>query len=199
MTTRIRDIVFSLMAVLLLSPLMLMLAITIRWQLGSPVIFCQQRPGKGGRPFYIYKFRSMNDHRDASGRSLPDDERLTRFGRLLRSSSLDEVPALFNVLKGEMSLVGPRPLLMKYLPLYTKEQARRHDVLPGITGWAQVNGRNAISWEQKFRLDVWYIDNRSFALDCKIIWMTLIKVFKRSDISERNSATMSEFTGWRER
>jgi lipopolysaccharide/colanic/teichoic acid biosynthesis glycosyltransferase len=162
------------------------------------VIFGQLRPGPGGKPFTPYKFRTMTDGRDASGRLLPDVERLTSFGRFLRASSLDELPELINVLKGEMSVFGPRPLLMQYLDRYTPEQARRHEVKPGITGWAQVNGRNAISWEEKFRLDVWYVDNWSLGLDLRIIWMTVLKVFRREGISAVGEATMPEFMGSRQ-
>jgi sugar transferase EpsL len=180
-----------------LSPLMVLLALLIRHKLGSSVLFCQQRPGLHAKPFNIYKFRTMTDERDASGNLLPDEVRLTRFGKLLRKLSLDELPQLFNVLKGELSLVGPRPLLMEYLPLYTSEQARRHEVKPGITGWAQVNGRNAISWEEKFQLDVWYVDHQSFWLDLKILWMTVMKVVKSEGISHQGHATMEAFKGSR--
>lgn len=167
--------------------------------LGWPVIFSQERPGLHGRLFRLYKFRSMRDLRDANGKLLPDEQRLTRFGRFLRSSSLDELPEFFNVLKGDMSLVGPRPLLVQYLERYTPEQARRHEVRPGITGWAQVNGRNALSWEEKFKLDVWYVDHRTFWLDIKILFMTLAKVFKREGISAEGSATAPEFMGTKEK
>jgi lipopolysaccharide/colanic/teichoic acid biosynthesis glycosyltransferase len=167
----------------------------IRRQMGSPVFFRQTRPGLHGRPFEMIKFRTMRDAVDAQGRPLPDAERLTRLGRFLRSSSLDELPELWNVLRGEMSLVGPRPLLMEYLPLYSPEQARRHELRPGVTGWAQVNGRNAISWEEKFALDVWYVDNRSLWLDLEIIWLTIRKVIKRDGISAAGEATMPKFTG----
>jgi sugar transferase EpsL len=163
--------------------------------MGSPVFFQQRRPGLGGRPFPIYKFRTMNQARDAQGSLLPDAQRLARFGRFLRSTSLDKLPELFNVLRGDMSLVGPRPLLMEYLPRYTLEQARRHEVKPGITGWAQVNGRNAISWEQKFKLDVWYVDNCSLWLDLKILALTVIQVFQRKGISAGGHATMPVFEG----
>lgn len=167
----------------------------IRREMGAPVLFSQTRPGRHGKPFKMIKFRTMRDAIDADGRPLPDAERLTKLGRFLRSSSLDELPELWNVLKGDMSLVGPRPLLMEYLPLYSEEQARRHEVRPGVTGWAQVNGRNAISWDEKFALDVWYVDNRSLWLDLKIIWLTLRKVVKREGISAAGEATMSKFTG----
>jgi len=189
------DIIVSGILLVLLAPALVMLALLVRWQLGSPVLFRQTRPGKDTRPFEMLKFRTMRDIRDRKGRSLPDAERLTSFGRFLRSTSLDELPELWNVLKGDMSLVGPRPLLMEYLPLYSAEQARRHEVRPGITGWAQVNGRNALSWEEKFRLDIWYIDNRSFRLDMKIIALTVAKVLSRSGIAADGEATMPRFTG----
>lgn len=192
---RFFDLFLTCSGLLVIWPLVLLLAVLVRFKLGSPVFFCQQRPGLNGRPFMMYKFRTMTDDRDSGGKLLPDRERLTRFGMFLRGSSLDELPELINVLKGDMSLVGPRPLLMHYLPLYSSEQARRHEVRPGITGWAQVNGRNAISWEDKFKLDVWYIDNQSFWLDLKILWMTFNKVFKREGISQEGQATMSEFKG----
>lgn len=189
------DLVAAASGLLLILPLVLILALVIRRNLGSPVLFRQTRPGRWGRPFMMYKFRTMADARDAAGCLLPDSQRLTRLGRFLRSSSLDELPELINVLKGDMSLVGPRPLLMEYLPLYSSEQARRHEVLPGVTGWAQINGRNAISWQDKFRLDVWYVDHRSFLLDLKILWLTFFKVFKREGISQQGQATMEKFTG----
>ncbi|MBT0653123.1 sugar transferase [Geomobilimonas luticola] len=189
------DVMTTFTGLLLCWPLVLILALLVRIRLGSPVFFQQSRPGQHGKPFLMYKFRTMTENRDGQGNLLPDSERLTAFGRFLRSSSLDELPELLNVLKGDMSLVGPRPLLMEYLPLYTPEQARRHEVRPGITGWAQVNGRNAISWEEKFKLDVWYVDNQSFWLDLKILWMTFIKVFKREGISQEGEATMSKFMG----
>jgi sugar transferase EpsL len=179
----------------ILAPVLLVIALLVRLKFGSPVLFRQQRPGLHGKPFKMFKFRTMTDERDAQGNMLPDSQRLTFFGKLLRSSSLDELPELINVLKGEMSLVGPRPLLMQYLPLYSPEQARRHEVRPGITGWAQVNGRNAISWEEKFKLDVWYVDNQSFWLDLKILWMTAKKVFIREGISQEGHATMEAFKG----
>ena len=174
---------------------MIILAFMIRCKLGTPVLFRQQRPGLGGRPFWLLKFRTMTEARDARGNLLPDAARLTAFGRFLRATSLDELPELLNVLKGDMSLVGPRPLLMQYLDRYTPEQARRHEVRPGITGWAQVNGRNAITWEEKFKLDVWYVDNRTLWLDIKIIFMTIWKIFKREGISQPGQATMEEFMG----
>lgn len=195
MLKRTVDLAFSSLGLLFISPLLLGLALLVRIKLGAPVLFCQQRPGLFGKPFKMYKFRTMTDARDAEGNLLPDWQRLTAFGKFLRSSSLDELPELFNVLKGEMSLVGPRPLLMEYLPLYSPEQARRHEVKPGITGWAQVNGRNAISWEEKFKLDVWYVDNRSFWLDLKILWLTVRKVFAREGIAQEGQATAEKFMG----
>ncbi len=192
---RVFDFVAALLALLLLTLPLLALAWLIRRNLGSPVLFRQVRPGLQGRPFTMVKFRTMTNERGPGGALLPDAQRLTPFGRFLRASSLDELPELWNVLKGEMSLVGPRPLLMEYLPLYTPEQARRHEVRPGITGWAQVNGRNAISWPDKFALDVWYVDNQSLWLDIKILWMTVRKVFLRDGISAAGEATMSKFTG----
>lgn len=195
MMKRLFDIFVAALGIILLSPIYLVLFIMIRFRLGSPVIFCQTRPGLYGVPFCMYKFRSMTNSYDKSGILLPDLDRITRFGLILRSTSLDELPELLNVLKGEMSLVGPRPLLMEYLPLYSPEQARRHEVRPGITGWAQVNGRNAISWEEKFRLDTWYVDNRSFWLDLKILWLTMKKVVVREGISQVGQATMEEFKG----
>jgi lipopolysaccharide/colanic/teichoic acid biosynthesis glycosyltransferase len=180
---------------LILAPISLILAAFVRAFLGTPIIYVQQRPGLHGRPFNILKFRTMLETRDNSGRILPDAERLTPFGRLLRSTSLDEIPGLWNVLNGDMSLVGPRPLLMEYLPLYSPEQARRHAVRPGITGWAQINGRNAISWEEKFDLDIWYVDHQSLWLDLRILCMTIAKVFRREDINASNEATMPKFTG----
>jgi len=185
----------ALTGLILLSPLMVLLALLIRLKLGSPVLFRQQRPGLHAIPFEIYKFRTMTDERDSCGALLPDEVRLTSFGKWLRKLSLDELPQLFNVLKGELSLVGPRPLLMEYLPLYSPEQTRRHEVKPGITGWAQVNGRNAIIWEDKFRLDVWYVDNWSFWLDIRILWMTAMKVVKSEGVSQKGQATMEKFRG----
>ncbi len=192
---RLTDIAVSAAALVLLSPLLLLLAWQIRRRLGAPVLFRQIRPGRNGRPFAMYKFRSMRDAFDENGRPLPDAERLTPFGRRLRASSLDELPELWNVLKGDMSLVGPRPLLTEYLPLYSPEQARRHLMRPGITGWAQVNGRNTLSWPQKFRLDVWYIDHFSYWLDLKILLLTVKKVWQRDGISAEGNATMPPFTG----
>lgn len=188
---------FMVAAVLLMIlwlPLFFLIGL-VRWRIGTPVFFRQQRPGLGGRPFEIVKFRTMTDGRDGQGGLLADEVRLTRFGRFLRSTSLDELPEIWNVLRGDMSFVGPRPLLMEYLPLYTARQARRHEVRPGLTGWAQVNGRNAISWEQKFEYDVWYVDNRSFWLDMKILWMTAIRVLRREGVSQQGHATMERFTG----
>ncbi|MFL1464662.1 sugar transferase [Marinobacter sp. HN1S83] len=192
---RMFDLFLSFFALGFLLPVILVVALLIRLKLGSPVFFRQTRPGKGGAPFQMVKFRTMLDAVDKYGNALPDNQRMTSFGGFLRSTSLDELPELWNVLKGDMSLVGPRPLLMEYLPLYTKEQYRRHEVRPGITGWAQVNGRNAISWEDKFRLDVWYVDNRSFWLDLKILFLTVKKVLFRDGISGQGEATMSRFTG----
>ena len=179
----------------ILAPVILIVAWQVKRKLGSPLFFCQTRPGKDGKPFQMVKFRTMLDAVDTQGNSLPDSQRMTAFGHRLRSTSLDELPGLWNVLKGEMSLVGPRPLLMEYLPLYSKEQYRRHDVRPGITGWAQVNGRNAISWENKFKLDVWYVDNRSFWLDIKILFLTVKKVIVRNGINGDGEVTMGKFTG----
>jgi lipopolysaccharide/colanic/teichoic acid biosynthesis glycosyltransferase len=193
------DLLAALSMLLVLSPVLLVLSWLVKVNLGSPVLFCQTRPGKEGVPFTMYKFRTMIDVRDDQGHLLQDQERLTHFGQFLRASSLDELPELLNVLKGEMSLVGPRPLLIDYLPLYSAEQARRHEVKPGITGWAQVNGRNAISWEEKFKLDVWYVDNRSLGLDIKILWLTMKKVVIRDGISAEGEATMPKFIGIQER
>ena len=195
MLKRLLDVSCSLIALFLLSPMLLVVAWQIRRKLGSPVLFQQIRPGRYGQPFKMVKFRTMRDAIDADGNPLPDSERMTPFGSMLRSSSLDELPELWNVLKGEMSLVGPRPLLMEYLPLYTREQARRHEVGPGVTGWAQINGRNALSWEDKFKLDVWYVDNQSLWLDLKILLLTVKKVFVREGISGAGEVTMSKFAG----
>jgi len=192
---RFFDLAFTIPVFILLSPLMACIAILVRAELGRPVIFKQVRPGICFKPFTIFKLRTMINACDAKGYLLPEAERLTRFGKWLRSTSLDELPELWNVLKGDMSLVGPRPLLMQYLDRYTPEQARRHEVKPGITGWAQVNGRNAITWEEKFALDVWYVDNCSLLLDLKIILLTIIKVIKRQGISADGEATMPEFMG----
>lgn len=192
---RLADITIAAVLLAALSPVLLILVCLIRRQLGAPVIFAQERAGLNGKRFTMYKFRTMRDASDADGRPLPDSERLTAFGHRLRASSLDELPELWNVLKGDMSLVGPRPLLTEYLPLYTPEQARRHEMRPGITGWAQVNGRNAISWPQKFRYDVWYIDHFSLRLDCRILLLTVKKVFVREGISADGEATVPKFTG----
>ena len=189
------DVLAAAIALLVLALPLLALAWLIRRKLGSPVLFRQVRPGLHGKPFTMVKFRTMTDERSPDGALLPDAQRLTPFGRFLRASSLDELPELWNVLRGDMSLVGPRPLLMEYLPIYTPEQARRHEVRPGITGWAQVNGRNAISWEHKFALDVWYVDNRNLWLDLKILWRTVLKVLVRDGISAAGEATIPKYTG----
>lgn len=189
------DLIVSIFLLILLGPVIVVLACLIRYFLGSPVFFRQVRPGFRGEPFEMIKFRTMLDAVDGEGLLLPDEQRLTRFGRFLRASSLDELPELWNVLKGDMSLVGPRPLLMEYLPLYSEEQSRRHEVRPGITGWAQVNGRNAISWQDKFRLDVWYVDHCSLGLDIKILLLTIKKVFIREGIHAEGHATVEKFTG----
>jgi len=193
---RIMDVIGAGAGLILCAPLFALVALLVKVGSPGPVFFRQVRPGLHGRPFIIYKFRTMRVAYDFQGRPLPDKERLTRLGKFLRSTSLDELPELWNVLKGEMSLVGPRPLLVEYLDRYTPKQARRHEVKPGITGWAQVNGRNAITWEKKFELDVWYVDNWSLWLDLKILWLTLVKVFKREGISSRGHATMPEFKGY---
>lgn len=195
MIKRLFDILVSATALVLLSPVIAIVAWQISRKMGSPVLFRQTRPGLNGRPFQMVKFRTMKDAVDVEGNPLPDSERLTPFGQFLRSSSLDELPELWNVLKGDMSLVGPRPLLMEYLPLYSPEQYRRHEVRPGVTGWAQVNGRNAISWDDKFKFDVWYVDNQSFWLDLKILLLTVKKVFVREGISADGHATMEKFKG----
>jgi len=192
---RLFDFVVALSGLCLLWPLLLLVAWLVRKKLGAPVLFKQLRPGLYGKPFTLYKFRTMRDEFDEGGRELPDERRMTSLGNLLRSTSLDELPSLWNVLKGEMSLVGPRPLLMEYLPLYNEEQNRRHDIKPGITGWAQVNGRNAISWEDKFELDVWYVDNSSLWLDMRILLKTVLKVLSSSDISQAGHITMPKFQG----
>jgi lipopolysaccharide/colanic/teichoic acid biosynthesis glycosyltransferase len=192
---RLIDILLSCLALLVFVIPLIVLAWLIKHKLGSPVLFRQVRPGFKGQPFQMVKFRTMTDTRGLDGQLLSDAERLTPFGRFLRASSLDELPGLWNVLKGDMSLVGPRPLLMEYLPLYSPEQARRHNVHPGITGWAQVNGRNALSWDDKFKLDVWYVDNHSLRLDIKILWLTVRKVLVREGISAAGEATMPKFTG----
>ena len=195
MLKRAFDIAASASALVVLSPVLAITAYKVKKELGSPVLFRQTRPGLYGKPFEMIKFRSMKDATDKEGNALPDSERLTEFGKKLRASSLDELPELWNVLNGDMSLVGPRPLLMEYLPLYNAEQAKRHNVRPGVTGYAQVNGRNSLSWEDKFKLDTWYVEHQSFLLDMKILWMTFLKVVKRSDISSNTSVTMEKFTG----
>jgi lipopolysaccharide/colanic/teichoic acid biosynthesis glycosyltransferase len=193
LTKRLFDLLFAGLGVIFLSPVYLIITILVWLNLGAPVFFRQQRPGYKGKPFYIYKFRTMRS--PVPGQSRTDEARMTRFGRWLRSTSLDELPELFNILKGEMSWVGPRPLLMEYLPLYNDEQSRRHDTLPGLTGWAQVNGRNVLSWQEKFALDVWYVDHWSFWLDLQIIWMTAWKVLKREGINQDGQATVEYFRG----
>ncbi|HEK1009055.1 TPA: sugar transferase [Pseudomonas putida] len=198
MLKRLIDISASLCALILLSPVMAVVAWNIRKKLGSPVLFRQIRPGLGGKTFEMVKFRTMRDAVDSEGNPLADAERMTAFGSFLRASSLDELPELWNVLKGDMSLVGPRPLLVEYLPLYSPEQRRRHEVRPGVTGWAQVNGRNALGWEEKFALDVWYVDNQSLKLDLKILFMTVKKVVVKDGISAEGNVTMSKFTGKRQ-
>lgn len=195
LSKRLTDLALAILGLVVLSPILAALALLVRIHLGRPVIFRQVRPGYRGRPFPNYKFRTMTDARDAQGKFLPDDQRLTRLGRFLRSTSLDELPELFNILRGEMSLVGPRPLLMQYLERYSPEQARRHDVLPGMTGWAQINGRNALAWEDKFRLDVWYVDHWSYVLDIKIMLLTIWKILKREGISQPGHVSAEEFMG----
>lgn len=193
---RLIDLSLSTVALISLSWLLLIVTVCLHFaNKGAGVFFTQERPGRHGRIFKVIKFKTMTDARDASGRLLPDDERITKIGRFIRSSSIDELPQLINVLKGDMSLIGPRPLLVQYLPLYSKEQARRHDVRPGITGWAQCHGRNAISWTEKFKLDIWYVDNCSFSVDMKIIAITIMKVLRRADISQQGRATMDFFDG----
>ncbi len=192
---RVFDLFVAVSLLLMLSPLFIFITCLVILLIGKPVLFQQERPGLNGKIFVIYKFRTMTDKVDHDCNLLPDEQRLGSFGRLLRSSSLDELPALFNVLKGDISLVGPRPLLVRYLDRYTPEQSRRHDVKPGITGWAQVNGRNAISWEQKFKFDLWYVEHATFWLDVKILFLTVLKVFKREGINQEGEATMEEFTG----
>jgi len=194
-TKRLFDLLLTIPGLLLVSPVLALTALLVRIYHGSPVLFRQLRPGYRSSPFYLYKFRTMRDLRDAQGELLPDEQRLTRLGQLLRASSLDELPELFHVLRGEMSLVGPRPLLMQYLDRYSTEQARRHDVLPGITGWAQINGRNALTWQDKFRLDVWYVDHRSLGLDVRILLLTFWKIFSQEGISQPGRATADEFMG----
>ena len=192
---RLFDLAFSIAGLILISPFLLLIATLVWVKNGRPMLYKQQRPGYKGKPFFIYKFRTMTDKRDPSGKLLPDSERLTGFGRFLRSTSLDELPEIINILKGEMSWVGPRPLLMQYLGRYSEEQMRRHDVLPGVTGWAQVNGRNALSWQDKFRLDVWYVDHWNFWVDIRILWMSVWKVLRREGISQEGHATAEEFMG----
>lgn len=195
LSKRIFDLTFALIALVILSPILILTAIFVRLFIGSPILFTQQRPGYMGHPFHIYKFRSMTNRFARNGELLPDSERLTRFGRILRSLSLDELPELFNILRGEMSFVGPRPLLMEYLPLYSPEQMRRHDVMPGLTGWAQVNGRNAIDWPSRFRMDVWYVDNWSFWLDIRIVLITVSKVVLREGVNQEGQSTVEYFKG----
>lgn len=195
MSKRLLDSVLALSALILLAPLLLLVAALVRIRLGRPVLFRQQRPGRHGQAFTLYKFRTMTDGRDEQDQALPDAQRLTRLGTLLRASSLDELPELWNVLRGDMSLVGPRPLLMEYLPLYSPEQARRHEVRPGITGWAQVNGRNATNWQERLAMDVWYVEHRSLLLDLRILWLTLRTVVSGSGINHAGHATMPKFTG----
>lgn len=189
------DVLISIIALVLVSPLLLIITILVRWRLGSPVLFRQTRPGSGGEPFVLVKFRTMDDARDQSGQPLPDGQRLGRFGRFLRASSLDELPELWNVVTGSMSIVGPRPLLLEYLPLYSVEQARRHEVRPGLTGWAQVHGRNALTWEQRFVLDLWYVDHMSFMVDMKTLGLTIGNVLTRRGITAEGEATMPPFRG----
>lgn len=195
MLKRIVDLAVALPLLIALSPLLALLALAVRWKLGSPVLFAQTRPGLHGAPFRFYKFRTMTEARNAAGEPLPDAARLTPFGQLMRKFSLDELPQLVNVVKGDMSLVGPRPLLMEYLPLYSERQARRHAVRPGITGWAQVNGRNALAWEERFELDLWYVEHRSFWLDLKIIALTAWRMLRPQGIAQPGQATMTKFTG----
>ncbi|WP_409341838.1 sugar transferase [Paenibacillus sp. MBLB4367] len=192
------DVLVSLCAIALLFPIILLFALLVKLKLGSPVLFTQQRPGLHGKPFVIYKFRTMLNSVDDAGNLLPDGLRLTAFGKFLRKFSIDELPQLFNIFKGDISLVGPRPLLMEYLPIYTPSQARRHEVRPGLTGWAQVNGRNAISWEEKFAMDLWYVENRSFLLDLKIIWLTVKEVLDTRDVRQEVYVTMPLYTGEKE-
>jgi sugar transferase EpsL len=192
---RLLDIFLSVCGILFLSPVLVLISILVGLNYGTPVIFRQQRPGYRGKPFWVYKFRSMTESRDSQDNLLPDAQRLTRLGHLLRTTSLDELPEMFNVLRGEMSWVGPRPLLMQYLERYSPEQARRHEVLPGITGWAQINGRNALTWDEKFKLDVWYVDHWSFSLDIKILFLSVVKVLKREGINQPGQVTAEEFMG----
>jgi len=194
---RFFDLALSVILLVALIPAMILTACLIRWKIGSPVLFRQTRPGLNGEPFTLYKFRTMTDERDEAGNLLSDEKRLTKTGRLIRKTSLDELPQLINVIKGDLSLVGPRPLLMEYIPLYTKRQWRRHEVKPGITGWAQINGRNKVTWEEKFELDVWYVDHRSFLLDLKILLLTVVKVLKSEGVSQDRHVTAEKFTGRR--
>ncbi|MGO4897632.1 sugar transferase [Bacillus sp. GM2] len=194
---RFFDLALSVILLVALSPAMILTACLIRWKIGSPVLFRQTRPGLNGEPFTLYKFRTMTDERDEAGNLLSDEKRLTKTGQLIRKTSLDELPQLINVIKGDLSLVGPRPLLMEYIPLYTKRQWRRHEVKPGITGWAQINGRNKVTWEEKFELDVWYVDHRSFLLDLKILLLTVVKVLKSEGVSQDRHVTAEKFTGRR--
>jgi lipopolysaccharide/colanic/teichoic acid biosynthesis glycosyltransferase len=198
MIKRMLDVLFALSLIIVLSPLLLVVALVVRWSLGSPVLYAQLRPGLNEQAFTLLKFRTMREANDAHGNALPDADRLTMIGRLLRSWSLDELPELWNVARGDMSLVGPRPLLVQYLPLYNSSQRRRHEVRPGITGWAQVNGRNAVTWEERFSMDVWYVENRNLWLDFKIMYLTVIRVINRDGISAEGEATMSIFKGTRE-
>ena len=195
MIKRILDLCFSFVLLILLSPVILLILFLVKIKYGSPILFKQKRPGLNEKLFEMYKFRTMTDKRDKNGDLLPDEDRITTFGQFLRKTSLDELPGLFNVLKGDMSFVGPRPLLVEYLPLYNEEQRKRHNVKPGITGWAQVNGRNAITWEEKFELDVWYVENWSIWLDIKILLLTLVKVIRREGINQKNQVTMEKFKG----
>lgn len=192
---RILDIISSLLAIIILSPLLAVTAVLVKTKLGSPVLFKQERPGKDEKIFTLMKFRTMTDERDENGELLPDEVRLTKFGKFLRSTSIDELPELFNILKGDMSVIGPRPLLVEYIPRYNEHQHRRHEVRPGLSGWAQVNGRNTVSWEDKFNMDVHYVDNYSFAMDVKILFMTVLNVLKKEGISSETSATMEVFMG----
>lgn len=196
---RILDIISSLFAIIILSPLLAVTAVFVKTKLGSPVLFKQERPGKDEKIFTLMKFRTMTDERDENGELLPDEVRLTKFGKFLRSTSIDELPELFNILKGDMSVIGPRPLLVEYIPRYNEHQHRRHEVRPGLSGWAQVNGRNTVSWEDKFDMDVHYVDNYSFAMDVKILFMTVLNVLKKEGISSETSATMEVFMGTSEK
>ena len=196
---RILDIISSLLAIIILSPLLAVTAVLVKTKLGSPVLFKQERPGKDEKIFTLMKFRTMTDERDENGELLPDEVRLTKFGKFLRSTSIDELPELFNILKGDMSVIGPRPLLVEYIPRYNEHQHRRHEVRPGLSGWAQVNGRNTVSWEDKFDMDVHYVDNYSFAMDVKILFMTVLNVLRREGISSETSATMEVFMGTSEK